>query len=297
MSKRRLLELVETGSVSGWDDPRMPTLAGMRRRGFTPQSIRKFCDMIGVAKRASMVDFAMLEYCLREDLNQKAQRVMAVLEPLKVVITNYPENQTEEMDAVNNPEDENMGTRKIPFGREIFIEKEDFMENPPKKFFRLSPGKEIRLKHAYYITCQEVIKDENTGEIIELRCTYDPETKGGWSKDGRKVKGTSHWVAAHAAVPAEVRIYDHLFTIPDLMDAEEGKTWKDYLNPHSLTILKRCLVEPSLKKSKPGQMFQFLRQGYFCNDAVDSKEEALVFNKTVSLKDTWAKLKEKIKQD
>jgi len=289
MSKRKLLELVEQGHVQGWDDPRVPTISGLRRRGYTPESIRDFCDRIGLAKRESMVEIALLEHCLREDLNKRAQRVMAVLRPLKVVITNYPENKVEEIEAVNNPEDESMGTRLIPFSREIYIEQDDFQEDPPKKFFRLSPGREIRLKHAYYITCENVVKDENTGEIIELHCTYDPESRGGWTKDARRVKGTSHWVSAAHAVQAEVRIYEHLFTKEDPSDVGEGVDFKTLINPNSLEILTDCLVEPALKKAITGDRFQFMRQGYFCVDP-DSTGDKPVFNRTVSLRDTWAKI-------
>jgi glutaminyl-tRNA synthetase len=293
MSKRKLLELVNQGYVSGWDDPRMPTISGLRRRGYTPESIRDFCNRIGVAKRESIVDIALLEHCLREDLNQRAQRMMAVLDPLKIVIENYPEGKVEELDAENNPEDPSMGSRKIPFSREIYIEQEDFMEDPHKKFFRLSPGSEVRLKHAYYIKCKRVIKNPATGKILELRCTYDPETKGGWSKDGRKVKGTSHWVSATHALKAEVRLYDHLFTKEDPTENSEDKDWKDYLNLDSLKILDCCLVEPSLADAQPGDRFQFLRQGYFCVDSRDSKPDKLVFNRTVTLRDTWAKILKK----
>jgi len=289
MSKRKLLELVEQGHVQGWDDPRVPTISGLRRRGYTPESIRDFCDRIGLAKRESMVEIALLEHCLREDLNKRAQRVMAVLRPLKVVITNYPENKVEEIEAVNNPEDESMGTRLIPFSREIYIEQDDFQEDPPKKFFRLSPGREIRLKHAYYITCENVVKDENTGEIIELHCTYDPESRGGWTKDARRVKGTSHWASAAHAVQAEVRIYEHLFTKEDPSDVGEGVDFKTLINPNSLEILTDCLVEPALKKAITGDRFQFMRQGYFCVDP-DSTGDKPVFNRTVSLRDTWAKI-------
>jgi glutaminyl-tRNA synthetase len=295
MSKRKLLELVQNRMVSGWDDPRMPTIAGLRRRGFTPQSIRTFCDRIGVSKADSMVDIALLEHCLREDLNMKAQRVMAVLKPLKVIITNYPAGKTEELDAENNPEDPAMGTRKIPFSRELYIEQEDFMENPPKKFFRLSPGKEIRLKHAYYITCQQVIKDKTSGEIIALHCTYDPQTKGGWSADGRRVLGTSHWVSAAHAKQAEIRLYDHLFSLANPADIPEDKNYKDYINPHSLEVLTTCMIEPDLANAKPLEKFQFLRQGYFCAD-LDSTPEKPIFNRTVTLKDTWAKLQKKFQE-
>jgi glutaminyl-tRNA synthetase len=286
MSKRKLLELVESGSVEGWDDPRMPTLAGLRRRGFTPESIKDFCNRIGVAKADSTVDIALLEHCLREDLNKRAPRVMAVLRPLKVVIENYPEDQEEKLVAENNPEDPGMGTREIPFSRTIYIEQEDFREDPPKKYFRLSPGREIRLKHAYYIKCVEVIKDQKSGEVSELRCTYDPETRGGWSKDGRKVKGTSHWVSAAHSLTAEVRLYDHLFLNPNPGDSSEEK---NQLNPNSNVTLKSCRVEPSLKNAKPGEGFQFLRQGYFAVDPSSSPEN-LIFNRAVTLRDTWSKI-------
>ena len=288
MSKRYLRALVEKGHVTGWDDPRMPTLSGLRRRGYTAESIKTFNERIGIAKSNSIVDIALLEHCLREYLNQHAQRVMAVLNPLKVVITNYPEDQVEEMDAQNNPEDPDSGTRKIPFSRVIYIEKEDFMENPPKKFFRLFPGSEIRLKHAYYIKCENVIKDEN-GEILELHCTYDPETRGGWSADGRNVKGTSHWVSAAHALDAEVRLYDRLFTVANPGEEED---FTKSLNPNSLEVITSCKVEPNLKDAKPGSRYQFLRQGYFCVDP-DTTTDKLVFNRTVSLKDTWAKITRK----
>ena len=290
MSKRKLLTLVEKGVVNGWDDPRMPTIAGLRRRGFTPESIRKFAEMIGVAKRASTVDYAMLEYCLREDLNRRSMRVMAVLNPLKVVIVNYPEGQTEELEAVNNPEDESAGTRTVPFTRELYIEREDFMEDPPKKYFRLSPGKEVRLKHAYYVTCVDVIKDEN-GEVKEVHCTYDPETRGGWSDDGRKVKGTSHWVSAEHGVESEVRVYEKLFEKENPLDTEEGGDFLDNVNPDSLKVTK-AIVEPYLKDVETGRNFQFLRQGYYCSDP-DSTPEKPVFNRTVTLRDTWAKVNKK----
>jgi len=294
MSKRKLLELVEGGYVNGWDDPRMPTISGLRRRGYTPEAIRDFSERIGVAKADSTVDIALLEHCLREDLNKRAQRVMAVLRPLKVIIDNFPESKVEMLDAENNPEDPGSGTRKIPFSREIYIEQEDFREDPPKKFFRLSPGKEIRLKHAYYIKCERVVKDEDTGEVIRLHCTYDPETRGGWSSDGRKVKGTSHWVSAAHAVKAEVRLYDQLFLKENPNDEKEGKTFKDYLNPQSLEVLSDCMVEPGLAQAQPGDRFQFLRQGYFCVDP-DSTEGKLIFNRTVSLRDTWARIEKKMK--
>jgi glutaminyl-tRNA synthetase len=286
MSKRKLLELVKQGYVNGWDDPRMPTLSGLRRRGYTPESIRNFCDRIGVAKSNSMVDIALLEHCVREDLNLKAPRVMGVLRPLKVIIDNYPEGQVEEFDAEINPENPEMGTRKVPFSREIFIEQEDFSENPPKGYFRLAPDKEVRLKHAYYIRCERVVKDEQTGQVIELHCTYDPASRGGWTSDGRKVKGTLHWVSAAHALSAEVRIYDHLFRTENPDDVAEGSDYKDNLNPDSLVKPTTCLVEPSLATAKAGQGFQFLRQGYFCVDP-DSSEDKLVFNRIVSLKDSW----------
>ncbi len=290
MSKRKLLQLVQEGHVTGWDDPRMPTLAGMRRRGYTPESIRNFCERIGVGKKESMVDIALLEYCIREDLNKKAPRVMGVLNPLRVVIENYPEDQVEELEAVNNPEDAGMGTRKVPFSRVLYIEKEDFMEHPPKKFYRLSPGREVRLRYAYYITCVGVVKDEKTGEIVELRCTYDPETRGGDSPDGRKVKATLHWVSAPHALQAEVRLYGHLFSVPNPADEKDGLDFKTHLNPKSLEVLPSCWVEPSLKGAPAGSRYQFERQGYFCVDPVDSSEEKLVFNRTVTLRDTWAKI-------
>ncbi len=286
MSKRKLLELVEKGDVEGWNDPRMPTLSGLRRRGYTPESIRDFCSRIGVAKADSTVDIALLEHCLREDLNKRSPRVMAVLHPLKVTIDNYPDDQVEELDAENNPEDASMGNRKVPFSRTLYIEREDFREDPPKKFFRLAPGREIRLKHAYYIKCVGVEKDNKTGEVVELRCTYDPDTRGGWSKDGRKVRGTSHWVSATHSIEAEVRLYDHLFLKPN---PEDGSEIKDQLNPNSMETLKSCRVEPSLTNAKPGERFQFLRQGYFSVDPASTNTK-LVFNRTVTLKDTWAKI-------
>jgi glutaminyl-tRNA synthetase len=294
MSKRKLLELVDKALVRGWDDPRLPTLAGLRRRGFTPEAIRNFAELVGVAKRESMVDMALLEHCLREDLNRRARRVMAVLRPLKVVITNYPQGKVEEVDAENNPEDPAAGTRKLPFAREIYIDQDDFREDPPKKFFRLSPGREIRLKHAYYIRCDEVVKDPQ-GCVTELRCTYDPESRGGWTKDGRKVLGTSHWVSAAHAVAAEVRLYDKLLAVPDPAAEKEEKDFKEYLNPNSLEILKGCKVERSLADARPGERFQFLRQGYFCVDA-DSTPELPVFNRSVTLRDSWARI-EKSQQE
>ncbi|MGB7063150.1 MAG: glutamine--tRNA ligase/YqeY domain fusion protein [Candidatus Zixiibacteriota bacterium] len=289
MSKRKLLKLVQERHVVGWDDPRMPTLSGLRRRGYTPESIRDFCDRIGVAKRDSVVDIALLEHCLREDLNKKARRVMAVLRPLRVVIDNYPEGQTEELEAVNNPEDPSMGTRKIPFSRVLYIEQDDFREEPPKKFFRLALDREVRLKHAYIIKCESIVKDEKTGEVVELHCTYDPETKSGGAKASRKVKGTLHWVSADHALQAEVRLYGHLFAKADPDDVDEGSDITANLNPDSLETLTSCRVEPSLTGAKPGDRDQFLRLGYFCVDT-DSSDQELVFNRTVSLHDTWAKI-------
>jgi glutaminyl-tRNA synthetase len=288
MSKRKLLRLVQDRHVAGWDDPRMPTIRGLRRRGYTPEAIRAFCDRIGIAKTDSIVDIALLEHCLRDDLNRRAERRMAVLDPVRVVIENYPEGQTEELDAINNPEDESAGTRKVPFSREFWIERSDFMEDPPKKFFRLAPGREVRLRYAYYVTCTDVVKDPATGDVTEIRCTYDPATKGGSSPDGRKVKGTIHWVSASHGLPAEVRLYDHLFTKPDPDDVEEGRDFTANLNPDSLRVLERCYVEPSLAGAPAESRVQFERQGYFCVDA-DSSDEKLVFNRTVSLRDTWAK--------
>jgi glutaminyl-tRNA synthetase len=288
LSKRKLLRLVDEGYVKGWDDPRMPTLSGFRRRGFTPKSIRDFAERIGVAKANSTVDMALLQHCLREDLNQRAQRVMAVLNPLKVVITNYPEDRVEQMEAVNNPEDESAGTRQVPFSRVLYIEREDFREDPPKKFFRLAPGREVRLMHAYYITCTDVVKDDR-GEIVELHCTYDPATRGGDSPDGRKVRGTLHWVSAAHAIEAEVRLYDHLFGTPYPAEVEEGQDFLSNINPKSLEVLTGCKLEPSLAGAAPGSRVQFLRQGYFCVDP-DTTTEKSVFNRTVPLRDTWAKI-------
>ncbi len=290
MSKRRLSELVEQGYVTGWNDPRMPTISGLRRRGYTPESIRNFCERIGVAKRDSTVDMALLEYSIREDLNKRASRVMAVLRPLRVVLDNYPEDRVEYLDAENNPEDPGMGSRKIPFSRVLYIEQEDFREDPPKKFFRLAPGREVRLKHAYYIKCERVVKDEKTGEVVELRCTYDPETRGGWSKDGRKVKGTLHWVSADQSLKAEVRLYDHLFVKPNPGDEKDVSDFKTLLNSNSLEALTSCRVEPGLADAEPGSRYQFLRQGYFCVDSIDSFADKLIFNRTVTLRDTWAKI-------
>lgn len=290
MSKRKLIELVDKKYVDGWDDPRMPTICGMRRRGYTPAAIRSFCDRIGVAKRDSIVDMALLEYSVREDLNKCAPRVMGVLRPLKVIIDNYPEDQVEELDAINNPEDPDAGMRKIPFSRTLYIEREDFMEDPPKKFFRLAPGREVRLRYAYFITCIDFVKDEQTGDIIELHCTYDPQTRGGDSPDGRKVKATLHWVSAAHAVTAEVRMYDRLFTVENPLAAEGD--FKDYLNPNSLEVLRNCYLEPSLARAQPGDRIQFERLGYFCVDP-DATPEMPVFNRTVTLRDTWAKIAKK----
>ncbi len=291
MSKRKLLELVEAGLVHGWDDPRMPTLSGLRRRGYTPEAIREFCRRIGVNKHNSTVDIALLEHCLREDLNKRSPRVMGVLNPLKVVIDNYPEGQAEELEAINNPEDPSAGTRKVPFSKVLYIEREDFMEEPPKKFFRLAPGREVRLRYAYFITCTDVVKDAD-GEIVELHCTYDPATRGGDSPDGRKVKATLHWVSAEHSVPAEVRLYDYLLTEEAPADADD---WKSNLNPDSLKVLTDCQVEPSLANAAPGSRYQFERLGYFCTDP-DSTEDKLVFNRTVTLRDTWAKIQKKQKK-
>ncbi len=292
LSKRRLIRLVEEVHVNGWDDPRMLTIAGMRRRGYTPEAIRNFCDRIGVAKTDSLVDIALLEHCLREDLNKRAPRVFGVLRPLKVVIVNYPEDLVEEMECINNPEDASMGTRKVPFSRVLYIEREDFREDPPKQWFRLAPGREVRLRYAYFITCVGVIKDEQTGEVVELHCTYDPATRGGDSPDGRKVRGTLHWVSADHALEAEVCLYDRLFSVENPLDVEEGEDFTASLNPNSLEVLTSCRVEPSLANAAPGSRYQFERQGYFCVDP-DSATEKLVFNRTVSLRDTWAKIEEK----
>lgn len=286
MSKRKLLALVESEYVHGWDDPRMPTIAGLRRRGYTAEAIRSFCERIGVAKRNSTVDVAMLEHEIREDLNKRAPRVMGVLRPLKVIIDNYPEGQVEQLNAINNPEDPSAGTRQIPFSHEVYIEQDDFREDPPKKFFRLAPGREVRLRYAYIIKCVSVAKDEHTGEVLEVHCTYDPETRSGGSAEGRKVKATLHWVSAIHAIPAEVRLYDHLFTTPDPGEAQDFTT---VLNPNSLETLTSCRLEPSLANVAPGGRYQFERQGYFCVDP-DSSPGMPVFNRTVSLKDTWAKI-------
>lgn len=288
LSKRRLLSLVESGDVSGWDDPRMPTISGMRRRGYTPQAIRSFCERIGVAKRTTTVDIAHLEHCLREDLNERAPRAMAVLHPLKLIIDNYPERETEEIEAVNNPEDESMGTRMVPFARVLYVDQDDFREDPPRNFYRLALGKEVRLRYGYFVTCTGVTKDPRTGQVTELHCVYDPETKGGHAPDGRRVRGTIHWVSAAHALPATVRLYDHLFTVekPD----ELGADFRDALNPQSVEILTGCQVEPSLASAVPGSSYQFERLGYFCMDAIDSEPDAMVFNRTVSLRDTWARV-------
>ena len=290
LSKRKLLQLVEEGHVSSWDDPRMPTLCGMRRRGYTPAAIRDFCSRIGVAKADSMIDIALLEHCLREDLNKTATRYMGVLRPLKVVIENYPEGEVEEFEAVNNPEDPGVGTHTVPFSRELYIERDDFMEDPPKKFFRLGPGREVRLRYAYFITCTDVIKDPETGEVIELRCTYDPETRGGNAPDGRKVKSTMHWVSAAQSLAAEVRLYNHFFTKANPNKVQEGAIWTDNLNPDSLEVLSECRVEPSVGSLAPGRLFQFERLGYFCSDSKDSTAKHLVFNRSVTLRDTWSRI-------
>jgi glutaminyl-tRNA synthetase len=290
LSKRKLLQLVQQNHVAGWDDPRMPTLAGFRRRGYTPEAIRTFCERIGVAKRNSTVDIAMLEHCLREDLNKRAARVMAVLRPIKVVIENYPAGQVENLEAVNNPEDPNSGTRLVPFSGVVYIEQDDFREDPPKGFFRLSPGREVRLRYAYIIKCIDVVKDPKTGEIRELRCTYDPETKSGSSRSSRKVKATVHWVSAEHAKEAEVRLYDHLFSKEDPTDVPDGVDWLTNVNPKSLEVLKDCQVEPILANAKVGERYQFERLGYFCLDSVDSSENKPVFNRTATLRDSWANL-------
>ena len=289
MSKRKLLQLVADGLVQGWDDPRMPTICGMRRRGYSPAAIRKFCRVIGVNKYNSTVDFALLEHCLREDLNKHSLRVMAVLNPLKVIIDNYPEDQTEQLDAINNPEDPDAGMRKVPFSRELYIEREDFMENPPKKFFRLTPGREVRLRYAYFITCTKVVKDSN-GEITELHCTYDPDTRGGDSPDGRKVKATLHWVSALHALSAKVRLYEHLFCKENPDDVEDGMDFKSNLNPNSMKTLADCRIESCLADAQPGNRYQFERLGYFCIDPDSSPPQGLLFNRTATLRDTWAKI-------
>ncbi|MCR4404742.1 MAG: glutamine--tRNA ligase/YqeY domain fusion protein [Candidatus Acetothermia bacterium] len=291
MSKRLLLRLVQEGHVKGWDDPRLPTLAGMRRRGYTPEAIQEFIRRVGVSKTESIVEYELLEHCVRDDLNKRAPRRMAVLEPLRVVITNYPDGQVEWFEALNNPEDPSAGTRKVPFSKVIYIEREDFMEEPPPEFFRLAPGREVRLRYAYFIRCDEVIKDKD-GKIVELRCTYDPATRGGEAPDGRKVKATLHWVSAAHAIEAEVRLYDRLFTKPDPLDVPEGHDWLENLNPNSLVVLQGCKLEPSLEGAEPGERFQFERKGYFCVDP-DSRPGRLVFNRTATLRDTWQKIKRK----
>jgi len=294
MSKRKLLELVEKKIVNGWDDPRMPTISGMRRRGYTPEAIRTFCERIGVAKNDSIVDMALLEHCVREDLNERAPRVMAVLRPLRVVIDNYPEGQVEEFDCPYHPKNAAMGSRKVPFARELYIDADDFLENPPKKFYRLAPDREVRLRYGYFIKCVSVVRNERTGEVIEVHCTYDPETRSGFAPDGRKVDATIHWVSAAHAIPAKVRLYDRLFRVADPL--AEGADIAENLDPRSLEILRSCQVEPSLTDAKPGSRFQFERVGYFSLDSVDSSNDALVFNRTVTLRDAWAKISEKGKK-
>ena len=296
LSKRKLLQLVEDGMVEGWDDPRMPTLSGLRRRGYTPVAIRAFCDHIGVAKKNSIIEIALLEHFLRQDLNRRAPRRMGVLRPLRVVIQNYPEDQVEELEAINNPEDPSMGTRQVPFSRVLYIEQDDFREEPPKKYFRLAPGREVRLRYGYFITCVDVVKDEGTGEVIELHCTYDPATRGGNAPDGRRVKATLHWVSAAHAVPAEVRLYDRLFNKPNPDEVEEGLDFKSNLNPDSLEVLQGSVVEQSLADAVPGTIYQFERQGYFILDSKDSAPGKLVFNRTISLRDTWAKIEKSMKK-
>lgn len=290
MSKRKLLELVTSGRVSGWDDPRMPTISGMRRRGYTPEAIRNFCERIGVAKFNSTIDVALLEHCVRDDLNRRALRVMAVLNPLRVVIENFPEGKVDELDGVNNPEDASAGTRKVPFSKVIYIERDDFREDPPKQFFRLAPGREVRLRYAYFVTCTGVVKDSKTGEVTELRCTYDPATRGGDAPDGRKVKGTIHWVSAAHAVRAAARLFSHLFSNPDPGDVPPGKDYTVNLNAQSLEVVHDAQLEPSLAKASTGVPYQFERLGYFCVDSRDSRPDSLVFNRTVPLRDTWAKI-------
>ena len=291
MSKRKLLQLVQDGRVNGWDDPRMPTISGLRRRGYTPEAIREFCDRIGVAKKENLVDVALLEHCVRDDLNRRAPRVMGVLDPLRVVIENYPEDRVDEMEVVNNPEDPGAGSRKVPFSRVLYIEADDFREDPPKKFFRLAPGREVRLRNAYFVTCTAVVKDDS-GAIVELRCRYDPATRGGDAPDGRKVKATLHWVSAAHAVDAEVRLYDRLFSIENPGLTPTDRDWREFLNPESLRVLTGCKVEPGLAEASPGTRYQFERIGYFCVDP-DSAPGRPVFNRTVSLKDTWAKIERK----
>jgi glutaminyl-tRNA synthetase len=296
LSKRRLLRLVQEGHVSGWDDPRMPTLSGLRRRGYPPEAIRAFCRRIGVAKTESMVDIALLEHHVRENLNKHAPRVMVVTRPLRVVIDNYPEGQVEQLEAINNPEDPSAGTRQVPFSRVLYIERDDFMEDPPQGFYRLAPGREVRLRYAYFIRCERVVKDERTGEVVELHCTYDPATIGGRAPDGRKVKSTIHWVSAEQAIPVTVRLYDHLFEKENPNDVEEGHDFIEYLNPRSLEVLSDCRAEPSLASAEPGSRYQFERLGYFCLDPVDSRPGAPVYNRTVALRDPYAKMKKRQQQ-
>ena len=290
MSKRKLLELVRGGHVSGWDDPRMPTLSGLRRRGYTPEAVRAFCERVGVTKVNSVSDVALLEHCLRENLNKRAHRVMGVLRPVKLVLDNYPEGQVEELDAVNNPEDPAAGTRRLPFSRELYIERDDFREDPPRKYFRLAPGREVRLRYGYFVTCTGVVRDSGSGEVVEVHCTYDPATRGGSAPDGRRVKGTIHWVSAAHAVEAEVRLYDRLFTVADPLAASEGDDWMSSLNQDSLEVLSGCRLEPGLRQAQPGVTVQFERLGYFCPDSADSSAERPVFNRAVSLRDSWAKI-------
>ncbi|MEW6179559.1 MAG: glutamine--tRNA ligase/YqeY domain fusion protein [Chloroflexota bacterium] len=294
LSKRFLKQLVEEGYVRGWDDPRMPTLRGMRRRGYTPEAIRKFISMVGVSKKESVVDVALLESAVRDDLNFRARRVMGVIDPVKLIILNYPEGQVEELEAINNPEDPSAGTRKVPFSRELYIERDDFREEPPPKYYRLAPGREVRLRYGYIIKCVDFVKDPQTGQVSEIHCTYDPETRGGYAPDGRKVQGTIHWVSAPHALEAEVRWYDRLFTVPNPNQVDEGKSFLDYINPDSMKVITNCKVEQSLASAKPGDRFQFERKGFFCVDP-DSDEKRLVFNLTVTLRDTWAKIEQKIK--
>ena len=296
LSKRKLIELVEKGYVTGWDDPRMPTIAGMRRRGYTPEAIRNFCERIGVAKNDSVVDVTLLEHCVREDLNERSPRVLGVLYPLRVVIDNYPEGQVEEFDCPYHPQNPAMGTRKVPFSRVLYIEREDFLENPPKKFYRLTPGREVRLRYGYFIKCEGVVKNPKTGEVVEIHCTYDPETRGGFAPDGRKVDATIHWVSAAHSLPAEVRLYDRLFRVANPLGEKEGSDFTVYLNPKSLETLTSCQVEPGLAGAAPGSRYQFERLGYFCVDAVDSLAKGLVFNRTVTLRDSWAKIAGQIKK-
>lgn len=296
LSKRKLIELVEKGYVTGWDDPRMPTIAGMRRRGYTPEAIRNFCERIGVAKNDSVVDVTLLEHCVREDLNERSPRVLGVLYPLRVVIDNYPEGQVEEFDCPYHPQNPAMGTRKVPFSRVLYIEREDFLENPPKKFYRLAPGREVRLRYGYFIKCEGVVKNPKTGEGVEIHCTYDPKTRGGFAPDGRKVDATIHWVSAAHSLPAEVRLYDRLFRVANPLAEKEGSDFTVYLNPKSLETLTSCQVEPSLAGAAPGSRYQFERLGYFCADPADSSAKGLVFNRTVPLRDSWAKIASQVKK-